>query len=96
MERFIRSKSFFIRDGLPLTQSALAKIGREIALLAAWPRELASKSMRARLVDAVRGPTAFLYGLLLFPVLPIVLYGTRQRLRGFIPSPSLKMTILIG
>ncbi|MCP5152649.1 MAG: mechanosensitive ion channel [Ectothiorhodospiraceae bacterium] len=82
LERFIRSRAFWLRDGKPVGPSAFAQLPREQLRLRSWLSELTSPQTRARLADALGDTADVIYGLLLFPVLPVFLFWARQRVRA--------------
>jgi potassium efflux system protein len=84
LEAFIRATAFWLRDGKPLSLDLLPQLWHETAELAIWATDLVSETMVKRVVRAARSPLAALYAVLLFPVLPILLFATRQRLRRYV------------
>ncbi len=81
LERFIRSRVFWLRDDKPLGVEVIKPIGSEIRNLALWSRKIVSAEMTAWLADNLRSPVAIFYGLILFIALPVGLFYARQRLR---------------
>ncbi len=81
LERFIRSRVFWLRDDKPVGVEVLKPIGSEIRNLALWSRKIVSAEMTTWLADNLRSPVAIFYGLLLFIALPVGLFYVRQRLR---------------
>ncbi len=81
LQRFIRSRVFWLRDDKPVGVEVLKPIGREIRNLALWARKIVSDEMTTWLADNLRSPVAIFYGLVLFIALPVGLFYARQRLR---------------
>ena len=81
LERFIRSKVFWLRDDKPIGVEVLKPSGSEIRNLALWARKIVSVETTTRLGEIFRSPVAIFYGLILFIALPFGLFYTRQRLR---------------
>lgn len=82
MERFILSHLFRIRDEEPLGLSTIEAVPAEGLRLAGWGKDLAAANTQIR--SALLRPKAFLFGVLLFPVLPFVLFRLRQATRRFV------------
>jgi len=82
LQGFIRARTFWLRDGKPLELSVLRQLPGEISAFAAWIANLASAPVRERLAAVIASPLTIVYALLLFPVLPVVLYLARQRVRA--------------
>ncbi len=82
LQGFIRARTFWLRDGKPLELSVLRQLPDEIRASAAWISILTSGPVRARLAAVIASPLTIVYALLLFPVLPVVLYLARQRVRA--------------
>lgn len=82
LRRFIRSRAFWLRDGKPLAPATFGPLAGEIHALADWVSNLTSEPVQARLAAVVSSPLNILYGLLLFPVLPVALFLARQRVRS--------------
>ncbi|UCD77341.1 MAG: mechanosensitive ion channel, partial [Desulfobacterales bacterium] len=81
LERFIRSRVFWLRDDKPIGVEVLKPIGSEIRNLALWARKTVSNEMTTWLGEILRSPVAIFYGLILFIALPVGLFYARQRLR---------------
>jgi len=81
LERFIRSRVFWLRDDKPLGLEVIKPIGSEIRRLALWSRKIVSDEMTAWLAENLRSLAAIFYGLVLFIALPGGLFYARQRLR---------------
>ena len=81
LERFIRSRVFWLRDDKPVGVDVLKPIGSEIGKLALWSGKIASAEMTTWLAEMLRSPVAIFYGLVLFIALPAGLFYARQRLR---------------
>jgi hypothetical protein len=81
LERFIRSRVFWLRDDKPLGLEVLKPVGSEIRDLALWSQKIVSAEMTDWLEENLRSPVAIFYGLILFIVLPVGLFYARQRLR---------------
>jgi len=81
LQRFIRSRVFWLRDDKPLGVEVIKPIGSEIRNLALWTHKIVSAEMTTWLADNLRSPVAIFYGLILFIALPAGLFYARQRLR---------------
>ena len=81
LERFIRSRVFWLRDDKPVGVEVLKPIGSEIRNLALWSNKIVSAEMTTWLAENLRSPMAIFYGLILFIALPAGLFYARQRLR---------------
>jgi small-conductance mechanosensitive channel len=92
LERFIRSRVFWLRDDKPVGAEVLTPIGSEIRNLALWSQKIVSAEMTAWLTDNLRSPVAIFYGLILFIALPAGLFYARQRLRRVTRS-RLQLTV---
>jgi potassium efflux system protein len=84
LERTIRAKVFWLRDGKPMGPEVFQPVWTEGQALVAWAKELVSADSAKRIRDRINGPVALLYGLLLFPILPVGLFYLRRRLRTFV------------
>ena len=81
LERFIRSRVFWLRDDKPVGVEVLKPMGSEIRNLALWSSKIVSAEMTTWLAEILRSPVAIFYGLILFIALPAGLFYARQRLR---------------
>ena len=81
LERFIRTRAFWLRDGKPIGPATLAPLAVETGKFKAWLAELGSTKTFETLTHELTGATAVFYGILLFPIAPILLFWARQKLR---------------
>lgn len=84
LERLIRAKVFWLRDGKPIGPEVFQPVWSEGQALIDWAQELVSADSAKRIRDRIRSPLALLFGLLLFPILPVGLLYLRRRLRTLI------------
>ncbi|MFH0945442.1 MAG: mechanosensitive ion channel domain-containing protein, partial [Planctomycetota bacterium] len=84
LERFIRSKLFRIRDGELLGWPVIKQANGEIGAVLAWAGRCFSSGSLGGMSEVVRSPGTILYGLLLFPLLPVILFLPRLRIRRFV------------
>jgi len=82
LQRFIRARAFWLRDGKPLEPATFNRLPAEIQALGEWISNMNSGPVRARLATAMSSPLTLVFALLLFPILPGVLYVARQWVRG--------------
>jgi len=82
LQRFIRARAFWLRDGKPLDAQLLGTLMDEVRVLARWLKGLGSEEVKLRLKEVVASPLAILYALLLLTVVPAGLYHARQRVRA--------------
>ena len=86
LERFVRSKLFRIRDGEILGWGVVRGVGEELSSIVEWARSTFSQGSLGRLRESSQTPGNLAIALLLFPLLPIVLFVLRQRVRSFVRS----------
>lgn len=84
LERTIRAKVFWLRDGRPLGSEVLQPLLGEGQALVLWARDLVSSDSLKALRERINGPLAFFFGLMLFPILPVGLFYLRRRLRTYV------------
>lgn len=82
IQGFIRARTFWLRDAKPIQLSVLRQLPGEILAFAKWVATLTSEPVRERLATVIASPLTIVYALLLFPVLPLVLFVARQRVRA--------------
>jgi small-conductance mechanosensitive channel len=81
LERFLRSRAFWLRDGKPLGITTIRFMGKEFRKLADWYQQLGSEDVTTQLAGILRRPMSIVYGLLLVVALPAFLMYVRHRLR---------------
>jgi potassium efflux system protein len=81
LQRYIRSRVFWLRDDKPIGVEAIKPIGGEIRNLALWTRKILSAETTTWLAESLRSPVAIFYGLILLIALPVGLFYARQRIR---------------
>ncbi|MBL7187531.1 MAG: mechanosensitive ion channel [Phycisphaerae bacterium] len=82
LQRFIRARAFWLRDGKPLEPAIFRRLPAEIRALGEWISNVTSGPARPRLAAALSSPLTIVYALLLFPILPVTLFFARQRVRA--------------
>lgn len=82
LQRFIRTRAFWLRDGKPLSPQMAGTWMEEVRALTRWVYGLFTAEMYLRLKEVVATPSAILYILVLFTALPAALYYARQRIRA--------------
>ena len=95
LERFVRSKAFRIRDGELLGWPVVQRVDAEIRAVLAWAGRCFSSTSMGGMREMARSPATILYGLLLFPLLPVILFLLRQRIRRFVKNRN-QRTIDVG
>ena len=81
LQRFIRARAFWLRDGKPIEPATFKRLPAESRVLAEWISTVSSGAVRTRLAAVISKPSNIAYALLLFPVLPILLFFARQKMR---------------
>ena len=82
LQRFIRSSAFWLKDTKPLGPEAFRPLPSELNLGLIWLSNLTSAEIRTRLADVLTTPISLISALLLFPILPLVLFAARNRIRA--------------
>ncbi len=82
LQRFIRSRAFWLRDTKPLGPQALSPLPGELKKAVLWLANLTSPQIRTRLAEVMTTPATLISALLLFPLLPLGLYYARRRIRA--------------
>ena len=81
LQRFIRSRIFWLRDDKPIGVEVIKPVGSESRKLTQWAHKIVSDEMTTWLGEILRRPVAIFYGLILLIALPGGLFYARQRLR---------------
>ncbi len=81
LERFIRSRAFWIKDTSALGPETIQTLPSELNRTFLWLTNLTSAEIRSRLTDLLTRPASLISALLLFPILPLGLYAARNRIR---------------
>ncbi len=81
LQRFIRSRAFWLKDTKPLGPEAIAPLPGELKKGFFWLSNLMSAEIRSRLAEVMTTPASLLSALFLFPLLPIGLFYARNRVR---------------